>query len=171
MPVKILRSFHEEKKMDALLVGRQIRARRRAAGMTLDDLGARAGVAPSRLSLIENGRREPRLSQLSSIATALGAEVPALLAEEAPDERTALEVELERFQQSPLYASLGLPAVPPTRALPQDALEALVGLHRELRRRAERAIATPEEARRANTELRLWLRTQDNHLPAFEQAA
>ena len=81
---KIARSFPREKIVDALLVGRQIRARRRAAGLTLDDLGAKAGVAPSRLSLFENGRREPRLSQLVAIASALGAEVPALLADEAP---------------------------------------------------------------------------------------
>ncbi|HEY8319641.1 MAG TPA: helix-turn-helix domain-containing protein [Amnibacterium sp.] len=157
--------------MDALLVGRQIRARRRAAGLTLDDLGAKAGVAPSRLSLFENGRREPRLSQLAAIASALGAELPALLADEAPDERTALEVELDRFQRAPLYESLGLPAVPATRTLPQDALEALVGLHRELRRRAERAIATPEEARRANTALRLASRARNNHIPEIEAAA
>ena len=157
--------------MDALLVGRQIRARRKAAGLTLDDLGVKAGMAASRLSLIENGRREPRLSQLASIAAALGAEVSALLADEAPDERTALEVELERFQQAPLYTELGLPAVPASRSLPQDALEALVGLHRELRRRAERAIATPEEARRANTAIRRASRERNNHLPEIEQAA
>jgi transcriptional regulator with XRE-family HTH domain len=157
--------------MDPLLVGRHLRARRRAAGLTLDDLSARCGIAPSRLSLFENGRREPRLSQLDLLATVLGASVAELLAEEAPDPRTALEVELDRHQREPLYAELGLPAVPPTRALPQDVLESLVGLHRELRRRASEAIATPEEARRANTELRLWLRERDNHLPEFEQAA
>ena len=58
----------------------------------------------------------------------------------------------------------GCPPCRPSRALPQDVLESIVGLHRELRRRATEAIATPEEARRANTELRLWLRDQDNHV-------
>ncbi|WP_375388852.1 helix-turn-helix domain-containing protein [uncultured Amnibacterium sp.] len=157
--------------MDPLLVGRHLRARRRASGLTLDDLSARVGIAPSRLSLFENGRREPRLSQLDALATALGVTVPDLLVAEAPDPRTALEVELDRYQRQALYADLGLPAVPPTRALPQEALESLVGLHRELRRRANAAIATPEEARRANTELRLWLRGRDHHLPEFERAA
>jgi transcriptional regulator with XRE-family HTH domain len=157
--------------VDGLLVGRHLRARRRAAGLTLDELSGRVGIAPSRLSLFENGRREPRLSQLDALAGALGATVADLLAEEAPDPRTALEVELDRYQRQPLYSDLQLPAVPPSRALPQEVLESLVGLHRELRRRAEQAIATPEEARRANTELRLWLRQQDHHVPEFEQAA
>ena len=33
-------------------------------GMTLDALAAAVGRAPSQLSMIENGRREPRLSML-----------------------------------------------------------------------------------------------------------
>ena len=33
------------------------------------------------------------------------------------------------------------------------------------------AIATPEEARRANTELRQYMRTQDNYLPEIEELA
>jgi transcriptional regulator with XRE-family HTH domain len=157
--------------VDSLLVGRQIRSRRRAAGMTLDDLSGRVGIAPSRLSLFENGRREPRLAQLRAIAEALSVGLTELLADEAPDARTALEVDLDRFQSAPLYGALGLPVVPPTRTLPQDALEALVGLHRELRRRAAQAIATPEEARRANTELRRRSRERDNHIPEIEAAA
>lgn len=157
--------------MDRLLVGRHLRARRRAAGMTLDDLSARVAIAPSQLSQFENGRREPRLSQLASLAEVLGASVTDLLAEEAPDPRTGLEVELDRYQRAPLYAGLDLPRVPASRALPQDALEALVGLHRELRRRAEQAIATPEEARRANTALRRRSRERSNHLPDIEAAA
>ena len=157
--------------MDRLLVGRQIRARRRASGLTLDDLSARVAIAPSRLSLFENGRTEPRLSQLQSIADALDASLADLLANEAPDERTALEVELERHQSAPLYRALDLPTVPASRAIPADALQALVGLHRELRRRATQAIATPEEARRANTSLRARLRERDNHLPDIERAA
>lgn len=157
--------------MDALLVGRHLRARRKAAGLTLDDLRDRTGIAPSRLSLYENGRREPRLSQLDSLATALGTSVPELLAEEAPDARTALEVELDRHQRQSLYTGLGLPAVPPTRTLAQEALEALVGLHRELRRRAEQAIATPEEARRANTAIRARSRLRANHIPEIEAEA
>ena len=52
-----------------------------------------------------------------------------------------------------------------------DTLRALVGLHHELARRSREAIATPEEARRANTELRAMMRGRDNHLPEIEKLA
>ena len=153
------------------MVGRKIRHERRSNALTLDDLSAKTGIAPSQLSQFENGRREPRLSQLQVVADALDVELTALLADEAPDERSALEVELERAQTSPLYRELGLPAVPPSRSLPMPTLQALVGLHAELRRRARQAIATPEEARRANTELRLEMRGRNNYLPDIEREA
>src|SRR3712207_3682895 len=126
--------------MDLLTVGRRIRHFRHGRSLTLEQLGTSSGLAGSQLSLIENGRREPRLSQLQSIAAALGVELAQLLTDEAPDPRAALEIELERAQQGTLYSSLGLPRVPATRALPQDVLESLVGLHRELLRRATEAI-------------------------------
>jgi transcriptional regulator with XRE-family HTH domain len=140
-------------------------------GLTLDALGAAAGVAASQLSLIENGKREPRVSLLSSLATALGVQPADLLSAEPPDERAALEIELARAQRGSLYASLGLPAVKPTKGTPTETLRALVGLHRELSRRASEAIATPEEARRANTELRERMRAQDNYIPEIEELA
>lgn len=157
--------------MDTLLVGRRIRHRRKNAELTLDALAALTGIAPTQLSMIENGRREPRLSQLEAIGSAVGVGLADLLSEEPPDARTALEVELARHQSAALYADLGLPVVPPTRTLSREALEALVGLHRELRRRATQAIATPEEARRANTDLRVRMRARDNYVPHIEAAA
>ena len=157
--------------MDRLLVGRQIRSRRRSAGLTLDALAERVEIAPSRLSLFENGRREPRISQLESIAAAVGASLGDLLAEEAPDRRSALEVELERYQAAPLFSSLGLAPLPPSRSVPIDLLEHVVGLHRELLRRATQAIATPEEARRANTALRARSRSRDNYIEEIEKVA
>ena len=42
------------------------------------------------------------------------------------------------------------------------------GLHRELQRREREAIATPEEARRSNTELRLRMREKNNYLPEID---
>ena len=157
--------------MDLLTVGRRVRHFRRQRDLTLEQLGKAVGLAGSQLSLIENGRREPRLSQLESVANALGVDLAQLLTEEAPDPRAALEIELERSQQGALYTGLGLPRVPVSRALPQEVLESLVGLHRELLRRATEAIATPEEARRANTELRLRQRALDHHWPDLERAA
>lgn len=82
-----------------------------------------------------------------------------------------MEIELDRMQKSAVYAGLGLPTIRPSRTMSDDTLEALVGLHLELSRRAKEAIATPEEARRANTELRQFMRTKDNFIPDIEELA
>jgi predicted transcriptional regulator len=139
--------------------------------MTLDQLGEHVGLAGSQLSLMENGRREPRLTVLAAIASATGIQLTDLLDETPPSRRAALEIELERAQHSSVYASLGLPSIRPAKGTSDETLEALVGLHRELARRAGEAIATPEEARRANTELRQHMRTLDNYLPEIEKVA
>lgn len=156
---------------DVATLGHRIRHFRTQRGLTLDELGAAAGVAASQLSLIENGKREPRISLLGTLASALGVQLPDLLSAEPPDERAALEIELARAQRGTLYGSLGLPAVKPTKGTPTETLAALVGLHRELARRANEAIATPEEARRANTELRERMRGQNNYIPDIEVLA
>jgi len=152
-------------------LGQRIRHFRAAAGLTLDQLGERVSIAGSQLSLIENGKREPRLTLLSGIAAAVGVQVPDLLDPAPPSRRAALEIELDRAQGSTLYASLGLPGIRASKGMTDETLEVLVGMHRELARRAREAIATPEEARRANTELRQHMRTLDNYLPEIEQIA
>ncbi|MCL3862763.1 helix-turn-helix domain-containing protein [Actinotalea sp. K2] len=156
---------------DLLTLGRRIRHFRTARSMTLEQLGAAVGSTASQLSLVENGHREPRLTLLQSIAGALSVRLPDLLAPEPPSHRAALEIALDQAQRSALYASIALPAVRPGKGLSLEALEALVGLHRELARRADAAIATPEEARRVNTALRRWMRERDNYLPEIEDAA
>lgn len=156
---------------DLTTLGQRIRHFRTEAGLTLDQLGAEVGIAGSQLSLMENGRREPRLSLLQGIASTVGVEVAQLLDSEPPTARAALEIELDRMQKGAVYQALGLPSLRPTRTMPEDTLEALVGMHRELARRAREAIATPEEARRANTEQRLYMRTQDNYIPEIEELA
>jgi len=60
---------------DLATLGQRIRHYRSAAGLTLDQLGVQVGIAGSQLSLMENGRREPRLSLLQSISASLGIEV------------------------------------------------------------------------------------------------
>lgn len=156
---------------DLATLGQRMRHFRTSAGLTLDQLGAAVGVAPSQLSLMENGKREPRLSLLGSVADRLGIPVAQLLEPTAPTERAGLEIELERAQSSPVYAELGLPVIRASKGMPDDTLRALVGLHHELARRSREAIATPEEARRANTELRAMMRERDNHLPEIEKLA
>ncbi len=156
---------------DLVTLGQRIRHYRTNARLTLDQLGAEVGMAGSQLSLMENGKREPRLSLLQSIAATLGLDVAALLDPAPPSPRAALEIELEQMQRSAVYAGLGLPTIRASRTTSDDTLEALVGLHRELSRRAREAIATPEEARRANTELRQYMRTQNNYMPELEKLA
>ncbi|HIZ34957.1 MAG TPA: helix-turn-helix transcriptional regulator [Candidatus Ruania gallistercoris] len=155
---------------DPVTLGKRIRHFRGRAGLTLAQLAASVSTTAGQLSHIENGRREPRLSLLQAIAGELSTSAAELLEPAPPpDRRAALEIELHRAQASPLFAALGAPAVRPTRTLPLPVLESLVALHRELARRAAEAIATPEEARRANTQMRLDMRARGNYLPEIEE--
>jgi transcriptional regulator with XRE-family HTH domain/predicted transcriptional regulator len=156
---------------DLATLGQRIRHFRTARGLTLDDLGSAVGIAGSQLSLMENGKREPRLSLLTKVADSLDIQVSDLLSDEPPSARAALEIRLDQLQQATLYSSLGLPSVRPSRTMTDDTLRVLVGLHAELARRAREAIATPEEARRANTELRQLMRTKNNYLPDIDALA
>ncbi|WP_341975486.1 helix-turn-helix domain-containing protein [Microbacterium sp. LWO13-1.2] len=152
-------------------LGHRIRHHRLENGFTLDELGALVGVAGSQLSLIENGKREPKLSLLQAIAHATGTEVTDLISGEPPNRRAALEIELERAQESPVFRQLGIAPVRVSKGMSDETIESLLGLHRELQRREREAIATPEEARRANTELRLRMREQNNYLADIEKLA
>ncbi len=152
-------------------LGHRIRHQRVSHGYTLDELGERVGVAGSQLSLIENGKREPKLSLLQAIAAATGIDVTDLLSTEPPNHRAALEIELARAQSSTVFRRLGIAPVKITKGMSDETIESVLGLHRELQRRERETIATPEEARRANTELRLRMRERDNYLPDIEKLA
>ena len=89
--------------LDLISLGKRIRHLRKHRGLTLDGLGEAVGTAPSQLSLIENGKREPKLSLLRSLARELGVSSDELLHPEPPNRRVALEIELERAQQTPGY--------------------------------------------------------------------
>lgn len=160
-----------EAELDRLVLGKRLRFYRTRAKLTLDQLGERVGVVASQLSLIENGRREPRLSLLQALGRELDVDPAELLKHEAPDQRSALEIELERAQSAPAYARLGLPHVRTPRTLGDDTLEVLVGLHRELARRSRATATTTEEARRANTAIRLQMRERDNYIGDLELIA
>lgn len=151
--------------------GQRLRHFRRTRGLTLTELGSRVGRSPSQLSLLENGRREPKLSQLTQLAAALDVSVDDLLAPEPPNRRARLELALREAQQDPLYQSLDLPPLQPGKRVPTEVLEHLVALFDELRRRDARPTATPEEARIANAELRRQMRERGNYFPEIEQAA
>ena len=108
------------------MFGQRLRHARRARGLTLADLGARVGRTPSVLSLIENGKREPRLSLVEQLAAALGVPVSELLKKQPPSRRAQLEIALEQAQRDPSYAALGLPELRVGTRVPTDVLEHLV---------------------------------------------
>ncbi|WP_392508337.1 helix-turn-helix domain-containing protein [Naumannella halotolerans] len=152
-------------------LGRRLRHLRKQQGLTLAQAGTIAGVAASHLSLIENGKREARIGTLQRLAAHFGVTLDELTGAEPPNRRAALEIELERMSRSPLATAKNLPKVRIGPRLPMDALEALVAMHRQLERDAEERIATPEEARRANAQLRQDMRRRDNYFRAIEESA
>ena len=149
-------------------LGRRIRHFRQRANLTLDALSDKVGLSGSQLSIIENGKREPKIGLVTAIASALGVSVATLLETGAPDERSAKELELDELQHSALATRLGIPSTRVGKTMNDETLDALLGLHREIVRRETTAIATPEEARRANTELRRAMRDINNYRPDLE---
>jgi transcriptional regulator with XRE-family HTH domain len=157
--------------LDLITFGQRLRHLRKARGLTLAELGERVGRAPSQLSLLENGRREPRLSLLRQLATELDVGVDELLSRKPPSRRAQLEIALDQAQHDPLYTGLGLAPLKVGTRVPTDVLEHLVGLYTELRRREDRPTGTPEEARRANAELREEMRERGNYFAGTERIA
>ena len=102
-------SFTDPPDQDRLTFGRRLRHLRRARGLTLAELGARVDRAPSALSMLENGRREPRLSLLNALAEALDVPSEELLRRDPPSRRAQLEIAIEEAQRDPVYRALGLP--------------------------------------------------------------
>lgn len=157
--------------IDALTLGRRVRRLRTDRGLTVEGLGEAIGRAASQVSLIENGKRELKLGEIQRIAKALGVTLDDLLSPEPPSRRDALEIGLSRFQEGPLFASLGLAPVPIRKGLSDEAMETILGLGAELERLHRERAATPEEARRANTELRALQRQRNNYFPELEETA
>ena len=157
--------------VDTLLFGQRLRHLRREKGLTLDALGVQVGKPAPYLSMVENGRREPRLGLIEALADALGVSSADLLSAEPPNRRASLEITLQRAQEDPLYQELQLPWLKPTAALPDAVLEHVVTLYEALRRRSLTPPSPPEAARRANVELRAEMRGRDNYFPEVEEAA
>lgn len=53
-------------------MGNELRRIRRAKGLTLEDVSAATGIAPTNLSSYENGRRNPDVDTVHRIVAALG---------------------------------------------------------------------------------------------------
>src|SRR5712691_6747404 len=140
--------------IDLVTFGQRLRHLRRMRGLTLTELGERIDRAPSVLSLIENGRREPKLSLIEQLAAALSVPLTELLSRQPPSRRAQLEIVLADAQQDPSYRRLGLPQLKIGARVPTDVLEHLVAVAAELRAQQSKPAATPEEARAANAALR-----------------
>jgi predicted transcriptional regulator/DNA-binding XRE family transcriptional regulator len=157
--------------VDALTLGRRIRQLRRERGMTLERLAAAVGRAPSQVSTIENGKREPNLAMLRSMAAALGTTVDHLMSAEPPSGRDALEIAVERAQHGSVFTALGLPVMRVGKGQNDETLRTILALNNEIERLNRERAATPEEARRANAELRQEMRDHDNYFPELEKQA
>jgi len=156
---------------DALTIGRRIRQLRTERGMTLEQLAGLIDRAPSQLSMFETGKREPKLTLLQVIARALGTTIDALLEGEPLDERSTMEIALERAMKGSTFQALGISPFRIAKSVPSEALTAMLALHGEIERLRDERAATPEEARRANVELRHLMRNQDNYFAELEAKA
>ncbi|MGH3189918.1 MAG: helix-turn-helix domain-containing protein [Streptosporangiaceae bacterium] len=157
--------------IDLVTFGQRVRHLRRTRGLTLAELGERVGRAPSVLSLLENGRREPKLSLVEQLAGALSVPVTELLSRQPPSRRAQLEIALADAQQDPSYRRLGLPPLKVGSRVPTDVLEHLVAVSAELRAQQSKPTATPEEARAANAALREAMRERGNYFSDVEREA
>jgi XRE family transcriptional regulator, fatty acid utilization regulator len=157
--------------IDLATFGQRLRHLRRMRGLTLTDLGERIDRAPSVLSLIENGRREPKLSMIEQLAAALSVPMTELLSRQPPSRRAKLEIALAEAQQDPSYRRLGLPPLKVGARVPTDVLEHLVAVAAELRAQHSKPTATPEEARVANAALRDAMRERGNYFELIEREA
>jgi transcriptional regulator with XRE-family HTH domain/predicted transcriptional regulator len=163
--------------LDPLVFGHRLRHLRRQAGLTLEALGERVGRPPSYLSQVENGHREPRLSTVNDLASALGCAPSDLLAANAPSRRAELEVALAHTQQDPRYQALQLPYIRPTARLDDAVLEHLVALFEQVKElSAHPAPGRPEVgdalgARASNAAMRNEMRKRDNYFEEIEQVA
>jgi XRE family transcriptional regulator, fatty acid utilization regulator len=156
---------------EPLVLGRRIRHHRNRAGLTLDQLGALVGKPAPYLSLLENGKKEPRVTLLVDIAKALGVEVGELLDQAPPTRRDALELALIRAQESALFETLDIPTIKPSAKVDNQVLAHIVGLHEAIRERSSLETAGSDEVRRANGAVQDYLIDNDGYLKEIEIAA
>lgn len=65
--------------MDLKAVGRRIKAAREKAGLTQEDLAAKANLSTTHISCIERGVKPPKLDTFVTIANAIGVSSDTLL--------------------------------------------------------------------------------------------
>lgn len=125
-------------------IGQKLRSARESIGLTLTEAGDKTGIAVSSLSELENGKREPRISQLAGLARCyhrslsffLDEEetpVPQILWRHRPEGNTVLEQERRFLKMCEQYQHLEMwcgdfvdPSLPriETRKKPLDISDA-----------------------------------------------
>lgn len=91
----------------ALKLGPKIRRLRMKAGLTLEDLAARAGLTPHFIGSVELGQRDPSVSTVKALAGALGVRLGALLGEGPGLSPTGLEM-ARMFERVPEPLQTGI---------------------------------------------------------------
>lgn len=156
---------------DPLIFGQRLRHVRKGRGLTLEQLGELIDRPAPYLSMVENGKREPKASLVGELADALGTTAADLLAPEAPSRRAGLEVRLERIQDDPLYHRLDLPHFRPTAGTPDAALEHIVALFDALKHAEYGSDDQLEQVRASIVRVREEVRASGNHRPDVEAVA
>jgi len=156
---------------DPLVFGQRLRHVRRRRNLTLEQLGTKVDKPAPYLSMVENGKREPKLGLIGRIAEALDTTTAELLDPEPPSRRAFLEIALERIQVDPLYQRLALPQLRPTVGTPDLALEHLVALFGAWRDAMDDSVDELEAVRQAVVRLRKDAREAGNHRPDAEAVA
>ena len=118
---------------DPLILGRRIRHYRRARDLTLDQLGVLVGKPAPYLSLLENGKKEPRLGLINDLAVAL--EVGA--GDLAQDDARLLARFTNRVTNFRLDGAGNLSLADPVHPV------VVLGRHRDDRQGGEARLSTP----------------------------
>jgi transcriptional regulator with XRE-family HTH domain len=85
-----------------LVLGANIRTRRKSLGLTQESLAEKAGTAPTYIAMIESGRRAPSFRMIERIAEVLEIDAPELFTMQNYPPEPAAEIRKElanRFDQ------------------------------------------------------------------------
>lgn len=82
-------------------IGRNIRQRRRALGLSLEALASRSGVSSTMLSEVERSTKNPTVKLAYQIARALGCSLTDLLDEPAKESATVIRADERRCLEDP----------------------------------------------------------------------
>jgi transcriptional regulator with XRE-family HTH domain len=154
--------------LDPLVLGRRVRHWRTNAGLTLDQLGALVGKPGPYLSLLENGKKEPKLQLVLDLANALSIELQDLVDTSPPTRRDHLEIALLRSQDTALFDKLDIPQIRPSARIDDAVLAHIVGLHEALQEKSGLGAASGEEVRQANGLVVDWITDADGYLAHIE---